>query len=80
MNNPERPVQFLFAGKAHPADKAGQDLIKRIIEISKDERFLGKIVFVPGYDISIAKRLVQGVDVWMNNPTRPPEHPARRLP
>ncbi len=73
VNNPERPVQFLFAGKAHPADKAGQDLIKRIIEISKDERFLGKIVFVPGYDISIAKRLVQGVDVWMNNPTRPLE-------
>ncbi|MBQ0144188.1 MAG: alpha-glucan family phosphorylase, partial [Bacteroidales bacterium] len=73
VNDPVHPVQFLFAGKAHPADKAGQDLIKRIIEISKDERFLGKIVFVPGYDISIAKRLVQGVDVWMNNPTRPLE-------
>jgi len=73
VNDPKHPVQFLFAGKAHPADKAGQDLIKRIIEISKDERFLGKIVFVPGYDISIAKRLVQGVDVWMNNPTRPLE-------
>ncbi|MCQ2118309.1 MAG: alpha-glucan family phosphorylase [Bacteroidales bacterium] len=73
VNNPERPVQFLFAGKAHPADKAGQDLIKRIVEISKDERFLGKIIFVPGYDISLAKRLVQGVDVWMNTPTRPLE-------
>jgi alpha-glucan phosphorylases len=73
VNNPEHPVQFLFAGKAHPADRAGQDLIKRIVEISKDERFLGKIVFVPGYDISVAKRLVQGVDVWMNNPTRPLE-------
>lgn len=73
VNNPERPVQFLFAGKAHPADKAGQDLIKQIIEISKQDRFIGKIVFVPGYDITLAKRLVQGVDVWMNNPTRPQE-------
>ena len=73
VNNPERPVQFLFAGKAHPADKAGQDLIKQIVEISKDPRFIGRIVFVPGYDITLAKRLVQGVDVWMNNPTRPQE-------
>ena len=73
VNNPERPVQFLFAGKAHPADKAGQDLIKRIIDISKMPQFLGKIVFVPNYDITIAKLLVQGVDVWMNNPTRPQE-------
>ena len=73
VNNPERPVQFIFAGKAHPADQAGQDLIKHIIEISKQPRFLGKIVFVPGYDISLAKRLVQGVDVWLNNPTRPLE-------
>lgn len=73
VNNPEHPVQFLFAGKAHPADKAGQDLIKRIIEISKQDRFIGKVVFVPGYDITLAKRLVQGVDVWMNNPTRPQE-------
>ena len=73
VNNPERPVQFIFAGKAHPADGMGQDLIKRIIEISKQPRFLGRIVFVPGYDISLAKRLVQGVDVWMNNPTRPQE-------
>ena len=73
VNDPERPVQFIFAGKAHPADGMGQDLIKQIIEISKQPRFLGKIVFVPGYDISLAKRLVQGVDVWMNNPTRPQE-------
>ncbi|MCQ2139798.1 MAG: alpha-glucan family phosphorylase [Bacteroidales bacterium] len=73
VNNPQHPVQFVFAGKAHPADKAGQDLIKQIIEISKQERFLGKIVFVPGYDITLAKRLVQGVDVWLNNPTRPQE-------
>ena len=69
----KRAMQFLFAGKAHPADKAGQDLIKQIVEISKDPRFIGRIVFVPGYDITLAKRLVQGVDVWMNNPTRPQE-------
>lgn len=73
VNDPERPVQFIFAGKAHPADGAGQDLIKQIVDISKTPRFLGKIVFVPGYDISLAKRLIQGVDVWMNNPTRPQE-------
>ena len=73
VNNPVCPVQFIFAGKAHPADGAGQDLIKQIVEISKDPRFIGKIVFVPGYDITLAKRLVQGVDVWMNNPTRPLE-------
>jgi len=73
VNNPERPVQFIFAGKAHPADTAGQELIKQIIDISKQERFLGKIIFIPGYDIRLAKRLVQGVDVWLNNPTRPLE-------
>ena len=73
VNNPACPVQFIFAGKAHPADGAGQDLIKQIVEISKQDRFLGKIIFVPGYDITLAKRLVQGVDVWMNNPTRPLE-------
>ena len=73
INNPERPMQFIFAGKAHPADKAGQDLIKRIVEISKMPQFIGKIVFVPNYDITLAKYLVQGVDIWMNNPTRPLE-------
>ena len=73
VNDPDRPVQFIFAGKAHPADKAGQDLIKRIVDISKMDQFIGKIVFVPDYDISLAKYLVQGVDVWMNNPTRPQE-------
>ncbi len=73
VNDPKRPVQFIFAGKAHPADGMGQDLIKQIVEISKQDRFLGRIVFVPGYDITLAKRLVQGVDVWLNNPTRPLE-------
>ena len=73
VNDPKQPVQFIFAGKAHPADKAGQDLIRHIVEISKDERFIGKILFIPNYDITLAKLLVQGVDVWMNNPTRPLE-------
>ena len=73
VNDPRHPVQFFFAGKAHPADKAGQDFLKRIVDISKDPRFIGKIVFIPGYDITLAKRMVQGVDVWMNNPTRPLE-------
>lgn len=73
VNDPERPVQFIFAGKAHPADKAGQDLIKMIVDVSKMPQFIGKIVFVPNYDITLAKYLVQGVDVWMNNPTRPQE-------
>lgn len=73
VNNPERPVQFIFAGKAHPADKAGQDLIKRIVEFSKLPRFAGKIVFVENYDMALASKLVQGVDVWLNTPTRPLE-------
>ena len=73
VNNPERPVQFLFAGKAHPADKLGQDLIKNIVEISKMPQFIGKIVFVPNYDMNLAKAMVQGVDIWMNTPTRPLE-------
>lgn len=73
VNNPKYPVRFIFAGKAHPADTQGQELIKQIVDISKQERFLGKIVFVPGYDITLAKRMVQGVDIWLNNPTRPLE-------
>ncbi|MEN8116949.1 MAG: alpha-glucan family phosphorylase [Bacteroidota bacterium] len=73
VNNPKRPVQFIFAGKAHPADKAGQDLIKYIVEVSKRPEFRGKILFVQNYDINLAKMLLQGVDVWMNTPTRPLE-------
>ncbi len=73
INNPEQPIQFIFAGKAHPADKAGQDLIKRIVDISKMPQFIGKIVFVPNYDINLAKAMVAGVDIWMNTPTRPLE-------
>ena len=73
VNNPSRPVQFIFAGKAHPADKAGQDLIKNIVEISKLPEFRGKILFVQNYDMNLAKMLLQGVDVWLNTPTRPLE-------
>ncbi|MCL2728387.1 MAG: alpha-glucan family phosphorylase, partial [Bacteroidales bacterium] len=73
VNNPQHPVQFLFAGKAHPADKAGQDFIKRIVEVSRMPQFLGKILFLENYDMNLAKALVQGVDVWMNTPTRPLE-------
>ena len=73
VNNPERPVQFIFAGKAHPNDKPGQGVIKEIIRISKLPEFVGKIIFLEDYDMTLAKRLVQGVDVWMNTPTRPLE-------
>lgn len=73
VNNPLRPVQFLFTGKAHPADGAGQGLIKRIVEISRMPQFLGKIIFLENYDMRLAKRLVCGVDIWLNTPTRPLE-------
>ncbi len=73
VNDPERPVQFIFAGKAHPADRAGQDLIKHIVEISKLPEFAGKILFVQNYDMNLAKMMLQGVDIWMNTPTRPLE-------
>lgn len=73
VNDPNRPVQFLFSGKAHPADGAGQDLIKRIYEISQRPEFLGKIIFLEDYDMRLARRLVSGVDIWMNTPTRPLE-------
>ncbi len=73
VNNPEHPVQFIFSGKAHPADGAGQGLIKRIFEISQRPEFLGKIIFLEDYDFQLARRLVSGVDIWMNTPTRPLE-------
>ena len=73
VNNPEHPVQFLFAGKAHPADGAGQGLIKKIYEISQRPEFLGKIIFLEDYDFRLARRLVSGVDIWMNTSTRPLE-------
>ena len=73
VNNPDRPVQFIFTGKAHPADGGGQGLIKQIIEISRRPEFLGKIIFLENYDMRLAKRLISGVDVWLNTPTRPLE-------
>ena len=73
VNNPDYPVQFLFAGKAHPADGAGQGLIKKIYEISQRPEFIGKIIFLDNYDMQLARRLVSGVDIWMNTPTRPLE-------
>ena len=73
VNNPNYPVQFLFAGKAHPQDGAGQGLIKKIIEVSRRPEFLGKIIFLENYDMHLARRLVSGVDIWLNTPTRPLE-------
>ena len=73
VNNPNYPVQFLYTGKAHPADGAGQGLIKKIYEISQRPEFLGKIIFLENYDMQLARRLVSGVDIWMNTPTRPLE-------
>ena len=73
VNNPKYPVQFLYTGKAHPADGAGQSLIKHIYEISQRPEFLGKIIFLENYDMQLARRLVSGVDIWMNTPTRPLE-------
>ena len=73
VNDPDHPVLFFFSGKAHPADGAGQGLIKRIYEISQRPEFLGKIIFLEDYDMQLARRLVSGVDIWMNTPTRPLE-------
>lgn len=73
VNNEQFPVQFIFSGKAHPADGAGQDLIKRIVEISRMPQFQGKIIFLEDYNMIVAKRLVSGVDIWLNTPTRPLE-------
>lgn len=73
VNNEKFPVQFVFSGKAHPADGAGQGLIKRIVEISKMPQFEGKIIFLEDYNMIVAKRLVTGVDIWLNTPTRPLE-------
>jgi glycogen phosphorylase/synthase len=73
VNDKERPVIFVFAGKAHPNDKAGQGLIQRIIEIARKEEFLGKVIFLENYDLELGHMLTQSVDIWLNNPTRPLE-------
>ena len=73
INDPQRPVQFLFSGKAHPADEGGKSFIKRIANLRRDPRFAGRVVFIEDYDINVGRHLVQGVDVWLNNPRRPLE-------
>lgn len=73
INDPHRPVQFIFSGKAHPADEGGKSFIKRIANLRHDPRFAGRVVFLEDYDINVARHLVQGVDVWLNNPRRPLE-------
>jgi alpha-glucan phosphorylase-like protein len=73
VNREGKPVIFLFAGKAHPADQGGQDLIKHIVNVSKRPEFLGKVIFLENYNMEMAKLLVQGVDIWLNTPTRPKE-------
>jgi starch phosphorylase len=73
FNDPHRPVQLVVAGKSHPADDGGKQLIRRLVELSRDPRFGGRIVFLEDYEMTLARELVQGVDVWLNNPRRPLE-------
>ena len=73
VNNPRRPVQFVFAGKAHPKDGLGCELVKQVVAVSRDKRFSGRVIFIENYDLAVAKRLVRGVDVWLNTPRRPYE-------
>ncbi|MEI6305515.1 MAG: glycosyltransferase family 1 protein [Deltaproteobacteria bacterium] len=73
LNNSEMPVQILFAGKAHPQDQQGKELIRQIFQVSLEERFRHRIVFIEDYDMEVARHLVQGVDVWLNTPLRPME-------
>jgi starch phosphorylase len=73
VNDPKRPVQFVFAGKAHPRDEPGKRVLQQIAQLMRDRQFGDKFVFVEDYDINVARHLVQGVDVWLNNPRRPLE-------
>ncbi len=73
LNHPQRPVQIVFAGKAHPADHQGKELIRQIVQLSQQEQFRHRIVFLEDYDMAVARHLVQGVDVWLNTPLRPHE-------
>ena len=73
LNNDKMPVQIIIAGKAHPLDHPGKEIIKTIVEFTKDKRFRNRVIFLEDYDINIARYLVQGVDVWLNNPRRPEE-------
>jgi starch phosphorylase len=73
VNEAGQPIQFIFSGKAHPADEPGKQLIKTIANLRHDERFAGRVAFVEDYDINVCRHLIQGVDVWLNNPRRPLE-------
>ncbi|AMV25675.1 Glycogen phosphorylase [Gemmata sp. SH-PL17] len=73
VNSKDRPVQFIFAGKAHPQDRGGKELIQRVVQQSRKPEFRKRVVFIEDYDMSVARYLVQGVDVWLNNPRRPLE-------
>ncbi|MGD0512002.1 MAG: alpha-glucan family phosphorylase [Terriglobales bacterium] len=73
VNDPKRPVQFVFAGKAHPNDEPGKKVLQQIAELMRNPRFADKFVFVEDYDINVGRHFVQGVDVWLNNPRRPQE-------
>jgi glycogen phosphorylase len=73
VNNPQMPIQFVFAGKSHPHDLPGKAMLQEIACLMRDPRFAGKVLFVEDYDISVGRHLVQGVDVWLNNPRRPLE-------
>jgi starch phosphorylase len=73
VSDPARPVQILFAGKAHPKDEPGKRFIQEIANLRGDSRFAGKVIFIEDYDINVCRHLIQGVDVWLNNPRRPLE-------
>jgi starch phosphorylase len=73
LNNPQRPVQIIFAGKAHPLDNDGKRYIQQIVEITRIPELAGKVIFLENYDINIARHLISGADVWLNNPRRPLE-------
>ena len=73
VNDPQMPMQFVFAGKSHPHDRPGKEMLQQIAQLMHDPRFVGKLVFIEDYDINVGRHLVQGVDVWINNPRRPLE-------
>src|SRR4030095_7913525 len=73
VNDPKRPVQFVFAGKAHPRDEPGKRGLQKIANMMREAEFRDNFVFVEDYDINVGRHLVQGVDVWLNNPRRPLE-------
>ncbi|MBD3334276.1 MAG: alpha-glucan family phosphorylase [Candidatus Eisenbacteria bacterium] len=73
VNNPQRPVQFIYSGKAHPADQPGKDLVQRVFRVTRDPRFAGKVVFIEDHGYNVGRHLVQGVDLWLNTPRRPYE-------